>query len=284
MNAHATTADAPARDCDLLTLSAGAIEGGVEQIIASVIPAAVNRPGVVAWSFERTLAPATAVQLIVDVEPSALDDVIETCEDMISSSLEDNLGLVMRPLVEVPFRPEPNQDFAWGVHHRTFMLPGTGEDQGRFWALEQSSSVLAQAIVAGAAVKGWDRKAIGPALLDRLTAAAAGRDGASARSYAIMQALLAGHSSVEVLTRQFRANAHRLGASGQIPLTGEADAPLAAVDGELAALAAAARHHVDVAQPAMLAEIWRRLCGRIGFSAIEAAYLACLASTAQAQA
>lgn len=284
MNAHTNTVAAPAKPCDLLTLSAGAIEGGVEQIIASVIPAAVGQPGVAAWSFERTTVPATAVQLVLDVDPAALDDVVETCEDMISSDLKERLDLVLRPLVEVPVRSEPQQDFAWGVHHRSFALPGTEEDQARFWALEQSSSALGQAIVAGAVEQGWDRKAMGPALLDRLLSAAAGSDGAAARSYAVMQALLAGHPHSEALTRQFRSNAHRLGTAGQIRLGGEVDTSLSAVEGELAALAAAAREHLDLAQPAMLAEVWRRLCGRIGFSAVEAAYLACLASTAQAAA
>lgn len=278
------TAPAPApaeRTFDMLSLSPGAIEGGAEQIIAKVIPAAVRQSGVSAWSFERGPASAPAIHLLLDVAADELAEVVEVCEDMIASELKDEPRLVLRPLVEIAER-RGDHEVGCGVGHRSVTLPDEVGDLGRFWALEQSSSALAQAILAGVREQGWDRKSLAPSLLDDYIVAISGPEGLGPRIYAIMQALLSSDPRSEVLTRQFRENAHRLKSGGDISGAGAFTDELGSLKGAIDAAAAAAKDYDAAEDPAFQAELWRRLASRIGFSQVEAAYIACLASTARA--
>lgn len=284
MQETAIAKDTPAaRTFDLISMYPGAIEGGVEQIIVDIVPAIAEREDVRAWAFERSNTPVPVVALLLDLEPGAIEDIVDTCEEMLSSSLRDDPRFALRQLVETTARASHGADVPWGVNHTRTALSGQDEKVVRQIALEQAVSQLALRILTNVRALQWDRKTVAPTLLHQLLGLSHDREAdIGHHAYGIMQALLHENPNGEALIRQFRMKAHQLSKSEtRILLDGSsAEAFRDQLADAFVELKAAIGTHERAGDPLFFASIWRRLAAGIGFSEIEAAYIACLTSTA----
>lgn len=280
MHASRSNLKAPGSPLDLVLLYPGAVEGGADQIIVDLLPQLVSRPGVAAWAFERTIEPVPVVALLLDVEGEALPDIVDECEELLSSQLQDDPGLAMQPLVEMPGRGRRQADMPWGVRHSRVESTAGAEGMRARMHLEQTISTVATKVLDNVRSRHWDRKSIAPTLLAELLARVCRREDLAGAAYSIMQHLLAAEPSAEPLTRQFRINAHKL-AKERVPILLEGDVKAdfdLEVGPSLQVLAAKLGEQTDATQQAV---VWQRLAAAVGFTAVEAAYLACLASSAE---
>jgi hypothetical protein len=268
---------------DLISMYPGAIEGGIEQIIVDIIPAIVKRDDVRAWAFERGNKPVPVVTLLLDLEQGALEDVVDTCEEMLSSSLRDEPRFALRQLVETTTRMPLGADVPWGVNHTQSNLSNQDDKVARQVTLEQAVSNLALRVLTNVRAMEWDRKTIAPTLLHSLLRLGQNQCAdVTHDAYGVMQALLDGNPSGEALIRQYRIKARQLSQSEvSILLNGSAAEvfhdQLVEAFGELRA---AIELHDKIGDVIFLTSIWRRLAAGLGFLDIEAAYIACLTSTA----
>jgi len=280
MHASQSNIHAPAAPLDLVLLYPGAVEGGADQIIVDLLPQVVRRPDVAAWAFERTVEPVPVVALLLDAPADALSDIVDTCEELLSSQLRDEPALAMQPLVEMPGRGGRQAEMPWGVRHsRIDGMAGAEGIRARIH-LEQAISTVAMDVLDNVRSRCWDRKSIAPSLLAGLLGRVCQRGDSASVAYSIMQHLLGADPSAEQLTRQFRMNAHKL-AKAQVPvlLQGAAMAEFVTeTRPSLDALAGAVR---DQGEATQLAMVWQRLAAAVGFTSVEAAYIACLLSSAE---
>jgi hypothetical protein len=283
MHAAQSTQDTSTASLDLVLLYPGAIEGGSDQIIIDVLPQVVSRPQVAAWAFERTLDPVPVVALLLDVQADALSDIVDSCEDLLSSQVRDEPALAMQPLVETPGRGRGQSDVPLGVRHSRIDSAGGAQNLRAKISLEQAISTVAMSVLSNVRRRRWDRKTIAPSLLTGLLDRLGQREESASAAYAVMQQILAADPNAEALTRQFRMNAHKLGKL-QVPVLLEG-APLEEFEAEtgavLDALAAAVRAPTHAGEAVQRAMVWQRLAAGIGFAAVEAAYIACLASSVE---
>lgn len=265
-----------ARNLDLVLLYPGAIEGGVDQIIIDLVPDVVRRPGVKAWAFERSAEPVPVIALLLDVEAGALADIVDDCEDMLSSRLTDEPALVMQSLVDMPGRAV-SENLPWGVRQSTIDAAAGAAKLRQQLAQEQAISEVVLAVVRNVRTRGWDRKSVAPTLMAQLLQRVVGEGQVAADAFRVMQHLLTGHPASEALTRQFRMNAHKLvKANVGILLQG---APLEQFTAEINTamnLVSSTVPRDSASDISVLAAVWRRMAGGIGFSVVEAAYIACL--------
>lgn len=280
-SAEAPITPSPARMLDLVLLYPGAIEGGADQIIIDLLPEVLRRHEVKGWAFERTLVPVPVVALLLDVEAGAVPDIVDDCEEILSSRLHDQPQLAMQPLVDMPGRSARSSDIPWGVRHSRIDASARMGDLASYLVREQAMSAVVMSILSNVRARQWDRKTIAPTLLAELLARSRGEQHVAAHAYAVMQRLLADEPAGETLTRQFRINAHKLAtASVPILLDGAIREQFLAEVGESIDTVSRAPEVQTATDPLPgLADVWKRMAGGLGFSAVEAAYIACLVST-----
>ncbi|WP_338844657.1 hypothetical protein V8J88_13515 [Massilia sp. W12] len=268
------------RDLDMVLLYPGAIDGGAEQVIIGLIPEVVQRPEVTAWAFERTLEPVPVVALLLDVEADALADVVDLCEDWLSSRLVDDPVLVMPPLVDMPSSGS-RENLPWGVRQSKINAAAGAGKLRQHIAQEQAICELALAVLSNVRDNAWDRKTIAPTLLYTILQHVAGEAQVATVAYQMMQHLLSEHPAKETLIRQFRMNAHKLvKADVQILLQGAThDEFQSALSTQLDKLKSIMVAQDVAGNNAFVSAFWKRLAGSIGFTAVEAAYLACLVAS-----
>lgn len=273
---------------DVLMLFPGAVDGGADQIIMDIVPGIVERTPIRRWAIERTIGPIPMVALLLDVSADSLPDIVDDCEEAMSSVLRDEPGLVMQSLVEVRRDSRAAAELPTGVRLARIEA---GTDARRLrdaLPVQQAIGVLVRTILEGVRDGHWDRKAIAPTLLVSLLSRVAGEESTSCvailedHATALMHGLLADHPSHDATIRQFRENAQRLIACGTPILlnAGDRKALETAIGAELHDLTQALTTSSKAAGSLDLVPVWRSLAGGIGFTPVESAYLAILASSA----
>ncbi len=277
------SSEKPGDAFDIIAIYPGAIEGGSEQVIAELLPDLVDRPGVAAWAFERALEPVPMIALYLNLSTECHEDIVEHCEDVLSSDFQDKPHLAMLPLIEMPNQENLEADIPWGVTHTQSTLSSEVGEVSSYWALGQAISSIAIRIVSNIRDEGWDRKTIAPTILAELLGRLDGTETVETAAHFVMQAILADDPNAASLTRQFRMKAHQL-AQSDVPILLTDKMLNNVVDGlsvEFDGLVGEVKKIEKGAEPDLgfRAFIWRRLATCIGFSPVEAAYLACLTST-----
>jgi hypothetical protein len=243
------------------------------------VPEVVRRGDVRAWAFERTMEPVPVVALLLDADDGAMADIVDVCEDMLSSRLLDEPALVMQPLVDMPGRAA-NGNLPWGVRHSRVDATNAAKLRQHL-DQEQAISEVVLSVVRNVRALHWDRKTIAPNLLAGVLKGVVGEAQLHTDAFRIMQQLLLEHPANESLTRQFRMNAHKLVKAGvPILLEGESlDEFVAELGVPMEHLGASLASRNIKDDITVLAAVWKRLAAGIGFSAVEAAYLACLVAS-----
>jgi hypothetical protein len=266
---------------DLISLYPGRIQGGCEQLVIDLLPRIVALDGVRAWTFDRGFEPAPMIALLLDLDVGVLDDIMDTCEETLSSSLREEPGLTLWPLVEVPNTMPAGGHAPWGVYHSRIPLAvGSAERADAYLALEQAIGETAMRLLTHVREASWDRKSLAPRLLSRLLELSGVGEQAGVLAFDCMRILLTDHPRSEALTRQFRSNAHRLSRGGVNILEQGPGNFEAAMHELLASLASTLRVYSGTPAASAVASVWRRLSGAIGFNPVEAAYIACLTACA----
>ena len=267
---------------DLLSIHPGALVGGAEQIVADLVPQIAALDEVLSYGLTRSNRPVPVVHLFLRIAPDAAASVVEHVEDLLESSLHDEPRFAMYPLVECSSSPPATS----GSPRAVQFTPGAAVTPQLLLSqdlqLERVHAQLAAILLGLVRDEGWDRKSIAPTLLQWVLEACSDVRSQQIAAYEIMRSILRSHPEREQIIRQLRRNASRLVKAGvPIRLEGAARSALyRALDPCRDGIRLALSSHAQSLPGAALASAWEGLVACLGFEGIEAAYLACLLSSA----
>jgi len=144
MNINSDTNIKPQSRLVRLIIATGVIKGGCEQVITQLIPLLLEFNSINKLSFERAQDKTPIVQLLIDVDDSMIDIIIETSENMLHEEVIDVYPLHMSPLVDIP--GEYSGDVTeppYGVRCVHADISGVTDSSSLWWELEMILGLLA---------------------------------------------------------------------------------------------------------------------------------------------
>jgi len=282
MNINSDTNIKPQSRLVRLIIATGVIKGGCEQVITQLIPLLLEFNSINKLSFERAQDKTPIVQLLIDVDDSMIDIIIETSENMLHEEVIDVYPLHMSPLVDIP--GEYSGDVTeppYGVRCVHADISGVTDSSSLWWELEMILGLLAIELLKLIRDEELDRKDLAVPLLYYLLASN-DREKISALSQTISLNLLKSYDNYMQISGHFRRNTHKLYQCGMKILTPHM-IKISSHDNIIDLIAKsndAMRRIPNDSSIHIHSVVWQNLANKIGFTTLESSYIASMLSRA----